>query len=50
MRTYRNTKTGVVVCVESEVKGDWEEITNPHVSAEPAKTAEKPKRKRTPKK
>lgn len=50
MRTYRNTKTGVVVCVESEVKGDWVEITNPPVSAEPAKTAEKPKRKRTPKK
>lgn len=50
MRTYRNTKTGVVVCVESEVKGDWEEISLSPVSTEPAKTAEKPKRKRTPKK
>lgn len=49
MRKYRNTKTGVIVCVDSEVKGDWVEITLSPVSE--AKTEEKPKRaKRTPKK
>lgn len=50
MKQYRNTKTGVVICVDSEIKGDWELISLSPVSVE-AKTTEKPKRaKRTPKK
>lgn len=42
MRTYRNTKSGVIVYVESEVSGDWEEI----ISDPPKPAVPKPKRKR----
>jgi len=42
VRTYRNTKTGVVITVTSELKGDWEEVTNPLSSAKQGE--EKPKR------
>lgn len=47
MRQYRNTKTGAVILVASEIKGDWEEITD-----SPLKEVkeEQPKKKRTPKK
>lgn len=48
MRQYRNTKTGAVVLVKSEIKGDWVEITDSPLKSE--KTEEQPKRKRTPKK
>ena len=43
MRTYRNTKTGVIITVDSEIKGDWVEVT------ESPKTVKKPV-KRKPKK
>lgn len=49
MKQYRNTKTGVIVCVESDVGGEWELISLP--SSEKAKAEEKPKKaKKTPKK
>lgn len=49
MRQYRNTKTGAVICVESEISGDWVEITLSPASD--AKTEEKPKKaKKTAKK
>lgn len=40
MRTYKNTITGVIVHVNSEVTGDWVEIT-PAPVAEPKKTGTK---------
>lgn len=47
MKTYRNTKTGVVIYVESEITGDWELIPSPVSSEEKAKTEEdKPKKTR----
>lgn len=52
MRTYRNTVTGVIVCVDAEVKGEWEEIPAPASDAtEPVKEA-KPavKKAKTPRK
>lgn len=48
MKQYRNTKTGAVICVESEIKGDWVEITLSPASD--AKTEAKPKKKKTAKK
>lgn len=50
MKEYRNTKTGVVICVDSEIYGDWELVPVP-VSSDEAKTEEKPKKaKATPRK
>jgi hypothetical protein len=39
MLEYRNTKTGVIVKVHSEVGGDWELVTSPR-SSEPTNTPE----------
>lgn len=52
MRTYRNTKSGAVVYVKSEVKSEeWEEILAPLSSdSESEKTEEKPKKKTASKK
>ncbi len=52
MRVYKNTVTGVVVHVNSEVSGDWVEITPaPEAPVTPKKTATKktPKRATTKK-
>lgn len=43
---YRNTITGVVVNVQSEVKGNWELIPD---SLEPAEKAQAEEKKTTPK-
>lgn len=44
--TYKNTKTGNIICVKSEIKGQfWECVDSP--KAEPVNTDEKPKRKAT---
>lgn len=43
---YRNTITGVVVTVKSEVKGNWELIPDSLEPAEKAQAEEKPKRTR----
>ena len=40
MLEYRNTKTGVIVKVHSEVRGDWELVTSPRSSEQPANTPE----------
>lgn len=57
MATYRNTKTGVIVRVRSEVRGDWELVPDSpeslpvaDIETEPKKEPAKPKRKRTAKK
>ena len=44
MKQYRNTKTGVVIIVDSEIAGDWELIPSPVSSEEKAKTEEKQKK------
>lgn len=44
LKQYRNTKTGVVIIVDSEIAGDWELIPSPVSSEEKAKTEEKPKK------
>ena len=48
---YRNTKTGVVVDIQSEAKGDWELIPETPLTAETVQAEEeKPTPKRTRKK
>jgi hypothetical protein len=34
---YRNTKTGVIIDVESEMKGAWEPVKAPAPEKKPAK-------------
>lgn len=56
MRTYRNTITGVIVTVSSEVKGNWKLVSDSLSSDAEPKKEEKPvekkptARKRTAKK
>lgn len=45
---YRNTKTGTVIDVNSEIGGDWELIPNSRISvieAEPENPEQKPEKK-----
>lgn len=47
---YRNKKTGVIVSVQSEVRGDWERVDTepspvPVMKEEPEKKAPKRKKK-----
>ena len=45
---YRNTKTGAVVEVHSEIKGNWERIDapSPDTTTKTTKTAKKPTKKK----
>lgn len=45
MKQYKHKTLGVIITVESEIGGEWEELI-PH-SSEPVQTEEKPKKKRT---
>lgn len=45
MRRYKHKTLDVIIEVESEIGGEWEELI-PH-SSEPVQTEEKPKKKRT---
>lgn len=45
---YRNTKTGTVIDVNSEIGGDWELIPNSRdsvITAEPENPEQKPEKK-----
>ncbi len=44
---YKNTKTGRIVDVESEVGGSWVPVVAPTKPAEPAKKAPKKSAKKT---
>lgn len=46
---YRNTKTGVVIDVNSKIGGDWEEISDSRISSVSEVTEEKPEKKKATK-
>lgn len=48
MRRYKHKTLGVIIEVESEIGGEWEELIP--LSSEPVQTEEQPKKKRTTKK
>jgi len=48
MKRYKHKTLGVIIEVESEIGGEWEELIP--LSSEPVQTEEKPKKKRTTKK
>lgn len=46
MHTYKNKKSGVLVTIHGEAKGDWELVPDSLLSSEtPKKETPKPKRK-----
>lgn len=46
---YRNTKTGVVIDVNSEIGGDWELVSDSRISSVSEVKEEKPEKKATKK-
>ena len=48
MKQYKHKTLDVIIEVESEIGGEWEELI-PHSSEEPVQTEGKPKKRRTTK-